>query len=103
MLGGSIKGSSPDLNEVTPGNGIDLEKYNHLIERRLMPLFYYANKNAKKENQRALINIPGIGCGAFAGRFRGQMGKHLNQALQNVLKKQAKKLQQYRLCLFRSI
>lgn len=43
--------------------------------------FYYATENAMKENQRTLITIQGIGCGAFAGRFRGQIGKQLN--LQN--------------------
>ncbi|XP_031623495.1 uncharacterized protein LOC116340895 isoform X2 [Contarinia nasturtii] len=79
----------PDLKEVTSGNNIDQDKYNLLIERRLMPLLYYANENAKKENMLALITCPGVGCGAFAGRFCGQMGEHLNQALQYILKKHA--------------
>lgn len=80
LLRGAIKGMPPDLNEVVSGNDIDQKKYNRLIERRLMPLFYYANENAKKENRRALITIPGIGAGAFAGRYRGKMGAYLNQA-----------------------
>lgn len=90
LLRGSIRGGPPDLNEVVSGDDIDQDKYNQLIERRLMPLFYYANKDAKKTNQCALITIPGIGCGAFAGKFRGKMCGHLNQALQNILRKHAK-------------
>lgn len=30
----------------------------------------------------AVITVPGIGCGAFAGQFQGCMGNYLNQALQ---------------------
>lgn len=82
--------ANPDMKEIIVKNAIDQDKYNRLIERRLMPLFYYANENAKNENQQAFITIPGIGCGVFAGQFRGQMGQHLNQALRNILTKHAK-------------
>lgn len=85
----NVKGMTPDLKEIISGQNIDQEKYNRLIERRLMPLFYYANENAKKDNQQAFITIPGIGCGVFAGKFRGQMSEHLNEALQNILRKHA--------------
>ncbi|XP_031623493.1 uncharacterized protein LOC116340895 isoform X1 [Contarinia nasturtii] len=87
--GALLEQVSPDLKEVTSGNNIDQDKYNRLIERRLMPLLYYANEKAKQENVRALITCPAVGCGAFAGRFRGQMGEHLNQALQYILTKHA--------------
>ncbi|XP_055314419.1 uncharacterized protein LOC129575261 [Sitodiplosis mosellana] len=81
---------NPDMKEVISRNAIDQYNYNRLMERRLMPLFYYANENAKQDNQQAFITIPGIGCGVFAGHFRGKMAEHLNQALQYILKKHAK-------------
>lgn len=74
-----------DLNEVTTENKIDQDRYNRLIERRFTPLLYYANEDAKKNGNRALITMPGVGCGAFADVFRGEMGEHLNKALQYIL------------------
>lgn len=56
---------NPDMKEVISGNAIDQEHYNRLIERRLMPLFYYANENAKLDEKQAFITIPGIGCVYF--------------------------------------
>ncbi|XP_055314414.1 uncharacterized protein LOC129575260 [Sitodiplosis mosellana] len=86
----SVVGMTPDLKQIISGDDIDQDKYNRLVERRLVPLLCYANENSKKDNQRALVTIPGLGCGVFAGKFLGQMGQHLNQALQNILKKHAK-------------
>lgn len=84
----------PDLEEVISGDGknIDQQKYNKLIIRRLLPLLVYANEKAGMEKKKAIITMPGIGCGAFSGQFRGNVGVHLNKAMKNLLELFAKKL-----------
>ena len=67
---------NPDMKEVISGNAIDQEHYNRLIERRLMPLFYYANENAKQDEKRAFITIPGIGYGYFILFFYAEHFPH---------------------------
>ncbi len=79
-------GNTPaDWNEVTKDGEIDLEGYYRLYERRLLPSFMYANEIAEKTGRKAVITIPGIGCGQFAGRFRGQLGSFLKTTLKSFL------------------
>lgn len=85
--GAGFDGVSPDEAEVTTGGKIDQKKYDALVERRLLPLLAHANEAAKKDGKPAFVTLPGLGAGAFAGRFRGQMGAHLDTALQNLLEK----------------
>lgn len=94
LLDSSRPKPTPDLKEIQTdgGNTIDQEKYNRMIDRRITPLLYYANERAKMANLMALITIPGVGCGAFAGRFRGRMCDHLNEALKTILLNYAKNL-----------
>lgn len=80
-------GETPEFLEVVIKNKIDQNKYNKLIERRLSPLLKYANETAKQENQFAIITVPGLGCGVFAGKFKGTLGGHLNLALQYIIEK----------------
>lgn len=68
-----------DWQQVTKNGEYDKEKYYHLYERRLLPAFRYINSKAIERSRPAFITIPGIGCGQFAGPFRGQMG-HLFRA-----------------------
>lgn len=78
-----------DWDAVTRAGRIDSEAYQALYERRLTPLFSYANDQARAAGQQALITVPGLGCGQFAGPFQGQMGGHLNAALQGILARHA--------------
>ncbi len=91
-VGACFQGQSPDYAEVVANGRIDQEKYNALVERRLLPLLAHANACAEKDGCKAIITLPGIGCGAFAGEFRGHVGAHLNVALQAMLEKHADKL-----------
>jgi hypothetical protein len=75
-----------DWEEVTTDDEINPHGYYRLYERRLLPGFSYANNLAKQQNKMALITIPGMGCGQFAGKFRGQLGTQLKQAIINFLK-----------------
>lgn len=92
-VGRGFKGQSPDyLEVVSPAGEIDQQKYNQLIERRMLPLLVQANDDAQQSGKPAFITLPGIGCGAFAGEFRGEMGSHLNIALQALLQKHGSQL-----------
>jgi hypothetical protein len=61
------------------------DRYYRLYERRFLPGFIYANELAKQNGKMALITIPGMGCGQFAGIFRGQLGSKLKETLMNFL------------------
>lgn len=81
-------GNEPaDWSAVTQANLLDYEKYYDLYERRLLPLFVYANEAALKVNRKAFITIPGLGCGMFAGRFQGRLGVLLKRVLVDLLEK----------------
>ena len=45
---------------------------------------YYINDSAARPRS-ALVTIPGLGCGQFAGPFRGELGVHLQSALERIL------------------
>ncbi|XP_054263028.1 uncharacterized protein LOC128986605 [Macrosteles quadrilineatus] len=87
LLGGrKFHGITPDYEAITTNDSINQEKYNKLMKRRLFPIFLYADETAKKNNKKALVVIPGLGCGVFAKRFKGEMGEYLNKALKSVIK-----------------
>jgi hypothetical protein len=74
-----------DLAEVMRDGEFDRSGYYQLYERRLLPGFIYANERAKQNGKMALITIPGMGCGQFAGIFRGQLGSKLRDVLITLL------------------
>ena len=78
-----------DWNEVIQDGQIDPTAYQALYERRLLPLLIYANDHSKSKGKKALITIPGLGCGQFAGPFIGKMGAYLKEAVVALLKKHA--------------
>ncbi|WP_395477384.1 hypothetical protein [Rickettsia endosymbiont of Pantilius tunicatus] len=81
-----LEGKPIDYDEVTTNGKIDQKKYDSLIEKRLLPLLAHANETASNEGKPAVITMPGIGCGNFAGEFYGKMGTHLDLAMQNMRK-----------------
>lgn len=84
-------GTSPpaDWSEVVSGDQLDHDAYCALYERRLLPLFWFADQVASEQGKQALITLPGLGCGQFAGRFIGQLGEALQHALMALLEKHA--------------
>ncbi|RPH90867.1 MAG: hypothetical protein EHM72_18630 [Calditrichaeota bacterium] len=70
-----------DWDVVTINGQIDHNAYYSLYERRLLPGFIYADSIARSNNRQAFITIPGIGCGAFAGRFQGSLGAELKKTM----------------------
>jgi hypothetical protein len=82
------KGNVPtDYEEVTKNGQINFNGLFDLYERRLLPPFLFANNIAKSNNKKAFITIPGLGCGQFAGKFRGSLEPELKNVLVKFLKK----------------
>ena len=63
---------------------LSTEGYYNLYRRRLLPIFRYINKRAHKPRS-AFVTVPGLGCGQFAGPFRGQLGAKLQAVLEKLL------------------
>jgi hypothetical protein len=75
-----------DWDEVVDDqNQIDQDAYDALYARRLLPGFRWIEARALECGQPALVALPGLGCGQFAGPFRGQLGVHLERALRRFL------------------
>lgn len=77
-----------DWEEVTrPDGTLCPERYFRLYERRLLPVFRHADASAAIQGKSALLTIPGLSCGQFAGPFRGYLGAALQTVLERFLKK----------------
>jgi hypothetical protein len=87
------RGLTPaDWDAVVSDGEIDAARYADVYERRLAPLLRYADAEAAREGRRALVTVPGLGCGQFAGPFRGTLGARLEAALVAVLRRHARSL-----------
>ena len=74
-----------DWNAVVGNDGqISEDGYYALYKRRLLPVFQYVNAHASGPRS-ALLTIPGIGCGQFAGVFAGTLGIRLQRVLERFL------------------
>jgi hypothetical protein len=80
-----------DWEAVVSEGEVDPVKYYRLYERRLLPAFMYADQMAKSRDKMAVITIPGLGCGQFAGRFAGQLGSKLKDVLITFLETHGRK------------
>ena len=74
---------------VTPEGELNLTAYRALYARRLTPVFDEIQRRAARRSRRAVVTIPGLGCGQFAGPFRGQLGAALRDALTEILRAHA--------------
>ncbi len=83
-----------DWEEVTNDGLFDAAAYYRLYERRLLPGFAYINSIAQANNKKAFITIPGLGCGQFAGIFKGQLGERLKNTLIELLETHGKSFPQ---------
>ena len=81
------RGHTPaNWTEVTFPNGtLNPEGYYDLYERRLLPVFRHVKTAASASGKPALITIPGLGCGCFAGPFSRQLGVALQAVLERFL------------------
>ncbi len=81
-----------DWQELVRGETLNHKHYFRLYERRLLPIFHYANDLAGEKGTQAFITIPGLGCGQFAGPFRGQLEQQLENTLIMLLGKHGHRL-----------
>jgi len=81
-------GETPaDWSEVHENGVFNQQAYTALYRRRLLPILRWIDSRAARCDRPALVTIPGLGCGQFAGVYHGQMGEKLNQALaQNLVR-----------------
>ena len=95
------QGHSPvDWQEVTTADGrISAEGYYRLYQRRLLPVLRFINEHAARPRS-AFVTIPGLGCGQFAGPFRGQLGAHLQATLKRLLSEHGASLPNLRTVYF---
>jgi hypothetical protein len=80
------RGNTPvDWSETTAADGqLSTEGYYSLYRRRLLPIFRYINHHAARPRS-AFLTVPGLGCGQFAGPFRGRLGTQFQAGLQKLL------------------
>lgn len=92
LLRNDIGKTPSDWDALVKDGKIDQVSFNKLYETRLLPLFLHANEKSAKAERPAIITIPGIGCGQFAGPFAGAMGECLKLALISLLENHSKRL-----------
>jgi hypothetical protein len=79
-------GKPADWNEVVNNRGqLNAAAYDALYARRLLPGFRWIEEQATALGQPAVVTLPGLGCGQFAGPFRGRLGVELERALRRFL------------------
>ena len=79
------RGETPVDRDIVKNGRIDTEAYFKLYERRLLPVLKYAGIMAHQQGKEALITVPGLGCGQFAGKFRGTLQTYLRDVLIRIL------------------
>lgn len=87
------QGHTPaDLPEIAPDGELDFDGFYGLYERRLLPSLKYASDLAQRMGKQALVTVPGLGCGLFAGKFKGRLGKELKKVLAELLQQYSRRL-----------
>lgn len=88
LLRSNGTGDPADWKEAVSSGSINVEAYYQLYKRRLLPLLKYADSQAYRSGRKALITMPGLGCGQFAGRFQGTLGVLFGLVLRRLLVEQ---------------
>lgn len=80
-----VKQCNVDYPEVVQNDVLADEDYYNLYERRLLPSLQFANNEAGAKGTKAVVTVPGIGCGQFAGPFKGKLEVEFNKVLRRIL------------------
>ncbi|MBT3272027.1 MAG: hypothetical protein HN368_02645 [Spirochaetales bacterium] len=86
------QGKEPADWAIVKDGKVDADLFEALYERRLLPLLAYAGRSAEARGRSAFITIPGLGCGQFAGKFKGTLGSLLRDALYGILSRHCESL-----------
>lgn len=71
---------------------IDEEAFYQLYRERLLPLLLEASQTMVSQGSQAELVLPGLGCGQFAGPFKGKLGPYLLKVLTRLLEENVKDL-----------
>jgi len=95
------RGLAPaDWAEVTNLDGtLSFDGYHALYRRRLAPVLRWISSHANAGGG-AFVTIPGIGCGQFAGPFRGLLGSQFSLVLRRLIRELAPELSNIRVLYF---
>jgi len=78
-----------DYKTIITEDGLDIDVYDRVLEERVLPLLLYVEAHTEG---RAVVTIPGLGCGVFAGKFHQHIAALFIQSLYRLLQKNAARL-----------
>jgi hypothetical protein len=78
-----------DYNFIVIEGLFKIEQYAKVLEERILPLLLYVQETAERP---ALVTIPGLGCGMFAGSFKSGINQLFIQTLQDILTRNKERL-----------
>ncbi len=85
-------GNPPVDWDIISDGSINQDLFTELYETKLLPAFKYASAASLKNNKKAIVTVPGIGCGQFADRFKNNAPYYLKTALETILEKHCESL-----------
>lgn len=94
------RGTPADWEECTNGTAINPAGFHRLYERRLVPVFAHIQKTSAASGRDAIVTIPGLGCGCFAGKFQGKLGGLLEKSIGRILADHGGKFPRIRMVWF---
>ncbi|PHR54148.1 MAG: hypothetical protein COA47_15915 [Robiginitomaculum sp.] len=95
------RGFTPaDWEAVITNDQFDSVKFTQLYKRRLIPVFKYIQQRAAQLDKKAIVTIPGLGCGQFSGPFSGELGQRIENVLATILQTLSSELSQIELVYF---
>ena len=84
-----VDSTYPDLNDakdIITQRVLNTGSYNDLIEERVLPALLNINAMAKKEDKKAVIGMPGLGCGHFAPHnLQSEIPQHFYEAIEAII------------------
>ena len=78
-----------DYKFIVHDGQVEHSNYAAVLEERILPLLLYVQKTALEP---ALVCLPGLGCGMFAGPFKGMISHLFIQTVRNILEKHQNRL-----------
>ena len=80
-----LKEGLPDYKNLVKNGNLQYHEYYEDIREKWLPELLKFNASVGQAGKKGIAFIPGIGCGEYAGEFRGIMGIFLNQAIIDIL------------------
>lgn len=95
-----VRTCNVDYPAAFEGGSFNEEKYYELYERRLLPMLRFANDESLAKGTRAVVTVPGMGCGEFAKGLGLDLHVHFNEVLKKLLKNYSSQLPNISLIYF---